>query len=47
MFRGEFGFMGCRGDKVEGNRANYDIFQLEDADGAYYVKGKGGHLVYR
>ena len=38
--RGEFGFAATKGDKIEGNRAGYDIFKMEYKDGAYYIKGK-------
>uniref|UniRef100_F6WYV6 Fascin n=2 Tax=Ciona intestinalis TaxID=7719 RepID=F6WYV6_CIOIN len=42
VFRGEHGFVGCKGDKLEGNRATYDIFQMEENDGAYGIKAPNG-----
>uniref|UniRef100_H2ZLS8 Fascin n=1 Tax=Ciona savignyi TaxID=51511 RepID=H2ZLS8_CIOSA len=43
VFRGEHGFVGCKADgKLEGNKAMYDIFQMEENDGAYGIKGPNG-----
>ncbi|CAK8695906.1 unnamed protein product [Clavelina lepadiformis] len=42
VFRGENGFIGCKGEKLEGNRASYDIFHMEENEGAYALKAPSG-----
>jgi len=45
VLRGEFGFAATKGDKIEGNRASYDIFKMEYKDGAYYIKAPNGKFL--
>ena len=40
MFRGEHGFIGSKGEKLDGNKANYDLFVMEENEGAYAFKSK-------
>lgn len=42
VFRCMNSFIGIQGDKLNGNRANYDIFQMEENNGAYAFKGRNG-----
>jgi len=39
VFRGEHGFIGTKGEKLEGNKATYDLFRMEENNGAYAFKG--------
>ena len=39
VFRCSNSFIGITGEKLNGNRANYDIFQMQEQDGAYAFKG--------
>jgi len=41
IFKGEYGFLGLKNNKVEANRPTYDAFQLQQKpDGLYILKGK-------
>lgn len=42
VFRGEHGFIGSKGDKLDGNKANYDLFVMEEDEGAYAFKTPSG-----
>lgn len=39
VFRCSNSFIGIQGDKLNGNRSGYDIFQMTEQDGAYAFKG--------
>ncbi|XP_039265306.2 fascin-like [Styela clava] len=42
VFRCMNSFIGIHGEKLNGKRANYDIFTMEEKDGAYAFKGRNG-----
>lgn len=42
VFRCSNSFIGMQGDKLNGNRSSYDIFQMTEQDGAYAFKGRNG-----
>ena len=42
VLRGEFGYIGMRGNKVECNRGNYDVLSLIFEDNYYKIKAKNG-----
>ena len=42
VLRGEFGYIGMRGNKVECNRGNYDVLNLIFEDNYYKIKAKNG-----
>nr|CAB3247262.1 fascin-like [Phallusia mammillata] len=42
VFRGSQGFIGVKGEKLEGNRSKYDLFYLEYMDGAYAIRAPSG-----
>jgi len=45
VFRGEYGFVGAKGNKLEGNRASYDIFEMKQNEGAYTIKAPNGKYI--
>lgn len=44
VLRGEFGFVGCKGttNRLECNRANYDVFHMKVENGFYTICNKKG-----
>jgi len=42
VLRGEFGYIGMRGNKIECNRGNYDVLNLIFEDNYYKIKAKNG-----